>query len=679
MSNSRLSARQSRLYDALDQLSSANANLTSILASLNSELTAPLRMRQDTGSNRVLKIDDLTVTNPQTGRKRSIAPIAGVIPTGMTFPISLTFPATSGAAIAISGTAFSGAAPNLTVSSGNWIKVGVNMDPNGNITLTFGTENASLAAATAPASIAGANSLGFVALQNVAGTISNVIDANVYGYPAQNPPPGGTDAAFSIVDDADPTRILKFSVGNIAAATTRTLTPPDASGTMAILGLAQTWTASQTILGFASIVDSNVSGYTALTTAMPGFELKAVGMNTTNKYTPALKFVSRDTDFTDTAGYRFTAGIVGRAEAVFTDASSPMGMEFLTTPSSGGANSLPTLAGYVSSSGAWTFGPAGTNAGIDVNGSVSATATGSTDSTFEANPAGAGTGTFITRIVPANDTGTTAAMRFAVRRNDNTAITTRPLFSWENFATEVGTISVLGAWQIGATGSTAGHTVEGGFVINTNNTNAASFGVKTGSALSASFITGGATGLTTGESTAASAMRVRRDTTTSRSISASGTINASGADYAEYMTKNTPSDVILPGEVCGVDAAGQLVKTWSGAISFVVKSTNPSYVGGDSWFSREKNEGESDEDYADAMETARQAVDRIAFCGQVPCIMTGAFTVGDLVLAEEGPSDTIQAVAISRATATLSQYINAIGRIWKDLGSGKALLAVGLK
>jgi hypothetical protein len=41
-----------------------------------------------------------------------------------------------------------------------------------------------------------------------------------------------TDAAFSIVDDADPTKIMKFQNSGITTATTRTLTVPDGSGTI---------------------------------------------------------------------------------------------------------------------------------------------------------------------------------------------------------------------------------------------------------------------------------------------------------------------------------------------------------------------------------------------------------------------------------------------------------------
>lgn len=90
-----------------------------------------------------------------------------------------------------------------------------------------------------------------------------------------------------------------------------------------------------------------------------------------------------------------------------------------------------------------------------------------------------------------------------------------------------------------------------------------------------------------GYNPAATAVFVDKNGTTNRSLNASGTINASGADYAEYMTKAPKCGAIQAGQIAGINADGQLVDTWADAVSFLVKSTNPSYVGGDSWGSPE--------------------------------------------------------------------------------------------
>lgn len=54
------------------------------------------------------------------------------------------------------------------------------------------------------------------------------------------------DSEFRIVDSADATKVANFECSGLTTATTRTLTVPNASGTIALLSLAQTWSATQT-------------------------------------------------------------------------------------------------------------------------------------------------------------------------------------------------------------------------------------------------------------------------------------------------------------------------------------------------------------------------------------------------------------------------------------------------
>ncbi len=205
-----------------------------------------------------------------------------------------------------------------------------------------------------------------------------------------------------------------------------------------------------------------------------------------------------------------------------------------------------------------------------------------------------------------------------------------------------------------------------------------------------------------------------------RSLAGSGTFNAAGADYAEYMTKSEGCGTITAGDVCGVDVDGKLTRHWAAAISFVVKSTDPSFVGGDIWaihmqpkpeapgpepiapgdgpvmpysddtealatwhaeavahtaliiaYPGEHAAWASDQAKYEAalnaweteLETARQCVDRIAFCGQVPVNVTGEFAVGDYIVAVANGSG-IKAVAVAEADITFDQYRRRIGKIW---------------
>jgi hypothetical protein len=163
-------------------------------------------------------------------------------------------------------------------------------------------------------------------------------------------------------------------------------------------------------------------------------------------------------------------------------------------------------------------------------------------------------------------------------------------------------------------------------------------------------------------SSANTGMRIGQVGATGRSINAGGTVNASGADYAEYMTKAITEN-IAKGDIAGVDANGLLTNIYADAISFVVKSTDPSYVGGDKWG-------------ADLtgleLETARQKVDRVAFSGQVPCNVLNA-QVGDYII-PINVNGKIKGEAVTNPT--FEQYQISVGKVWKIMEDGRAWIAI---
>ncbi|MEJ8630582.1 hypothetical protein P0F65_13430 [Sphingomonas sp. I4] len=180
------------------------------------------------------------------------------------------------------------------------------------------------------------------------------------------------------------------------------------------------------------------------------------------------------------------------------------------------------------------------------------------------------------------------------------------------------------------------------------------------------------------------ALKVGTNPSTGRSLNAGGTINASGADYAEYMLKAAGCGIVAKGDVCGVDRNGHLTHLWADAISHVVKSTEPGYTAGDNWVKTPKPEQEDKESDADFTrrladwkvihEAERAVVDRIAFAGQVPCNVTGAFAVGDYIVAAQD-GDGIKAIAVKAGTITLAQYMARIGKVWA-IRDGRAWIDV---
>ena len=88
-----------------------------------------------------------------------------------------------------------------------------------------------------------------------------------------------------------------------------------------------------------------------------------------------------------------------------------------------------------------------------------------------------------------------------------------------------------------------------------------------------------------GQNAASTALIVQKHSTTSRSINAAGTLNASGADYAEYR-QIIPAlyGTVMKGALLGYDADGLMTNVFAHVVGRVLpKSTNPSYVGGDTW------------------------------------------------------------------------------------------------
>ena len=199
-----------------------------------------------------------------------------------------------------------------------------------------------------------------------------------------------------------------------------------------------------------------------------------------------------------------------------------------------------------------------------------------------------------------------------------------------------------------------------------------------------------------GESGTNAMLYVRQDGTTSRSINAAGTVNASGADYAEYETKSDGCGDVAKGDIVGYNAEGKLTDVFANSISFGVKSSDPSYVGGDKWGAgldkpefpdvSELHETEAAEvmiQYEGALqlfhselESRRQFVDRIAYAGKVPVngLTADNSSVGDKVLAV-ADGDGIKAQA--KATPTLSEYMKkCVGTILCYGEDGRAIIDV---
>lgn len=211
--------------------------------------------------------------------------------------------------------------------------------------------------------------------------------------------------------------------------------------------------------------------------------------------------------------------------------------------------------------------------------------------------------------------------------------------------TEFGRLDTSGNLQLGMTGGSARINAQGaGSAVVAQLRNAAGNGM---------LYTGTANLTTaTGENAANAMLYLRKDSTTNRSINAAGTINASGADYAERMPVAPGCGPVEPGQVVGIAAGGMVTDRWPDAVHFLIVSTDPSFVGNDIFGS------------------ADGAV-LLAFAGQVPCDVEAA--PGDYIVPVQA-GDGIGLLAV--AEPTLAQYMAAVGRVIAINQAGRPVVVV---
>lgn len=184
--------------------------------------------------------------------------------------------------------------------------------------------------------------------------------------------------------------------------------------------------------------------------------------------------------------------------------------------------------------------------------------------------------------------------------------------------------------------------------------------------------------------------------TSGRSIAVTGTVSTGGADYAEYERKSDGCNSVAKGQIVGFDVNGHITDKWIEAISFGVKTTAPSFIGGDTW-GNEDIIGKRPEQPADdakqsikelyiinlalfesRLEVERQKVDRIAYSGKVPCNSEPNVFVGGYVIAVEGQTGNISGKIITKndMKSDMTQYLDAVGRIRCILPDGRPEIAV---
>ena len=159
----------------------------------------------------------------------------------------------------------------------------------------------------------------------------------------------------------------------------------------------------------------------------------------------------------------------------------------------------------------------------------------------------------------------------------------------------------------------------------------------------------------TGANSSATALVVNANNSTGRSINASGTINASGADYAEYFYQDHPG-TLSAGALTSLNRlTGKAELARPGHPLIGIVSTQPGFVGNDLY----------DKHHPDG--TAL-----VGLTGQVPTIVSdegGAITIGDRISASSVPG-------IAKKASPDDETIGIAMTGWEKAGRGKIVVFI---
>ena len=178
MGTTYLDVRQSIYRGILQELFpyATSTTLDVLLASINADLTPPLKVDATSTPSLVVNVGSTIVANPESNRNKSISFINNVIPSLLSGTV--TFPSANGGTISTS----TGQTYVLTLPSGDYAQALLSVDSSGNILVTMGTPNAVLASAAVPSPVSNSLPFAYLTLQNIGGTVQNIVQNQIYQF-----------------------------------------------------------------------------------------------------------------------------------------------------------------------------------------------------------------------------------------------------------------------------------------------------------------------------------------------------------------------------------------------------------------------------------------------------------------------------------------------------------------
>lgn len=176
----------------------AGQNGQTVVSSIDFELTPPFALTATSMPSLTVDIGSSVVANTINGRNKSTSFLGSEVPVFNSGTV--TFPSTSGGNITTS----TGGSTSLTLPSGDYVQILLAIDLSNHINVTIGNPNAVLANAAVPPSAANTQPFGYVTLQNISGTIQNVVQDAIYQFYGTTPgSTTGNSTTYGMISDND--------------------------------------------------------------------------------------------------------------------------------------------------------------------------------------------------------------------------------------------------------------------------------------------------------------------------------------------------------------------------------------------------------------------------------------------------------------------------------------------
>jgi len=166
-------ANKAQYTGTADNKKPNSTELKNLLAAINEELKIPFLLSESTTPDLTINVSSDLIVNPELNKNKIHSTTEGNFAGG-----TVTLPAADGGAITVSP----GIDSTLSLSVGSFKKILIQIDSAGQLSIKQGSEAASAALAPLPKSDGKNVGIGYVVVENIAGSIQNIQNSSIFQF-----------------------------------------------------------------------------------------------------------------------------------------------------------------------------------------------------------------------------------------------------------------------------------------------------------------------------------------------------------------------------------------------------------------------------------------------------------------------------------------------------------------